>query len=130
VQGDYNVLKLTAKAGDVLFNDERVFLKSQKEKIEKKLKRSLAYSDGPSDAPVGEFDEALFMRLRRLRKRLADEQDIPPYIIFSDASLRDMAGRKPSSLDEFRGISGVGDRKLEMYGTLFVDEIVDHLNGA
>jgi ATP-dependent DNA helicase RecQ len=130
VQGDYNVLKLTAKAGDVLFNGEKVFLKQQKEKEEKKLKRSLAYAEAGSDAPVGEFDEPLFMRLRRLRKRLADEQDLPPYIIFSDASLRDMASRKPTSLAEFREISGVGDRKLEMYGDLFVEEIVGHTSGA
>jgi ATP-dependent DNA helicase RecQ len=126
MQGDYNVLKLTAKAGDVLFHGEKVFLKQQREKEEKKLKRSFAYAE----APMGEFDESLFLRLRRLRKRLADEQDLPPYIIFSDASLRDMASRKPMSLTEFRQISGVGDRKLEMYGDQFIEEIVGHASGA
>jgi len=119
VQGDYNVLKLTRKSLDILLNGEKVFMKVMKKE------RSRAAVE-----PAGAVDEDLFLRLRRLRKRLADEHDVPPYVIFSDASLREMAGHRPTSTEAFRQISGVGDRKLEMYGELFIQEIVAHEEGA
>ena len=72
-------------------------------------------------------DEFLFERLRTLRKRLADEHGVPPYIIFSDVSLRWMSREYPVTLREFRAISGVGDQKLRDYGDIFVDEIEAHL---
>ena len=68
-------------------------------------------------------DEDIFQRLRTLRKRLADEQGVPPYVIFSDAALRDMAARKPATPREFRSISGVGDVKLERFGSVFLEAI-------
>jgi ATP-dependent DNA helicase RecQ len=58
-----------------------------------------------------------------LRKRLADEAGMPPYIIFNDASLREMAQRQPTTLDEFATILGVGQAKLARYGELFVELI-------
>ena len=72
-------------------------------------------------------DEALFERLRQLRKRLADEQAVPPYIIFSDVSLRQMARDFPANESEFARISGVGERKLREFGAVFLAEIVTHL---
>jgi ATP-dependent DNA helicase RecQ len=74
-------------------------------------------------AGLDEHDAALFTRLRSLRKRIADQHRLPPYIIFSDATLREMAQSRPTTPEEFRGISGVGDRKLEMYGAAFLEEI-------
>ncbi|HET7814087.1 MAG TPA: DNA helicase RecQ [Candidatus Baltobacteraceae bacterium] len=68
-------------------------------------------------------DEDLFQRLRTLRKSLADEQGVPPYVIFSDAALREMAARKPATLREFRAIGGVGDVKLERFGKVFLETI-------
>lgn len=68
-------------------------------------------------------DDALFEALRVLRKRLADEAGMPPYIVFNDASLRDMAQRQPKTLDEFAGIVGVGQAKLARYGEQFVELI-------
>lgn len=68
-------------------------------------------------------DDALFAALRVLRKRLADEAGMPPYIVFNDASLRDMAQRQPKTLDEFAGIVGVGQAKLARYGEQFVELI-------
>jgi ATP-dependent DNA helicase RecQ len=68
-------------------------------------------------------DDALFQALRGLRKRLADEAGMPPYIIFNDASLRDMAQRQPTTLEEFAGIAGVGQAKLARYGEQFVELI-------
>lgn len=68
-------------------------------------------------------DDALFEALRVLRKRLADEAGMPPYIVFNDASLRDMAQRQPTTLEEFATILGVGQAKLARYGDQFVELI-------
>ena len=78
---------------------------------------------------VGEItcDEALFERLRALRKTLADERDVPAYIIFSDVALRQMARNYPANAREFARISGVGEKKLAEYGDVFLCEIAVHL---
>jgi ATP-dependent DNA helicase RecQ len=68
-------------------------------------------------------DDGLFEILRALRKRLADEAGLPPYIVFNDASLRDMAQRQPRTLEEFSTIVGVGQAKLARYGPQFVELI-------
>jgi ATP-dependent DNA helicase RecQ len=72
-------------------------------------------------------DEALFEQLRQLRKRLADERAVPPYIVFSDVALRQMAREYPSTEAEFARISGVGQKKLAEYGAIFLEEIASHL---
>jgi ATP-dependent DNA helicase RecQ len=72
---------------------------------------------------AGDGDDALFQALRALRKRLADEAGMPPYIVFNDASLRDMAQRQPTTLEEFSNIAGVGQAKLARYGDQFVELI-------
>jgi len=72
-------------------------------------------------------DEALFEKLRALRKQLADERAVPPYIIFSDVSLRQMARFYPANDHDFSRISGVGERKLREFGTVFLREIAGHL---
>ncbi len=74
-------------------------------------------------------DNSLFETLRALRKRLADEAGMPPYIIFNDASLWDMAQRQPSTLDEFATIVGVGQAKLARYGGQFVELIQQQSQG-
>ena len=61
--------------------------------------------------------------LRVLRKRLADERDVPAYVVFSDATLRAMARRRPKSLTELRGVSGVGDKKLTDFGAAFLETL-------
>ena len=78
---------------------------------------------------VGEIgcDESLFERLRVLRKKLADERAVPPYIIFSDVALRQMARFYPANGNEFSRISGVGEKKLREFGDAFLGEIADHL---
>ncbi len=78
---------------------------------------------------VGEItcDEVLFERLRELRKKLADERDVPAYIIFSDVALRQMARNYPESENEFARISGVGEKKLREFGEVFLNEIALHL---
>ncbi len=72
-------------------------------------------------------DETLFERLRELRKKLADERDVPAYIIFSDVALRQMARNYPENENEFTRISGVGETKLREFGEVFLQEIALHL---
>jgi ATP-dependent DNA helicase RecQ len=71
-------------------------------------------------------DEALFEKLRILRKRLADARGVPPYIVFGDTSLRLMARHYPKTEEEFLRISGVGEKKLSEYGAAFLSEIRAH----
>ena len=77
--------------------------------------------DGPR-APMDDDDE-LFQRLRALRKELADDGSVPPYVIFSDATLRGMVRRRPKDGDELLQVSGVGAVKLRRYGDAFLEEI-------
>ena len=72
-------------------------------------------------------DEQLFNALRTLRRGLADERDVPAYVIFSDVTLRLMARDQPTSLEQMAGISGVGQKKLLEFGGSFVTEIRKHL---
>ena len=74
-----------------------------------------------------ECDEVLFERLRNLRRRLADERDVPAYIIFSDVSMREMARTQPLRLAEFANIAGVGQQKLKSFGEIFLSDIADHV---
>jgi ATP-dependent DNA helicase RecQ len=77
-----------------------------------------------------EADQTLFEALRTLRKRLADEAGMPPYIVFNDASLWDMAQRQPTTLPEFATILGVGEAKLARYGGPFIEVIRGHSQRA
>ena len=72
-------------------------------------------------------DEILFERLRELRKKLADERDVPAYIIFSDVTLRQMARNYPEKETDFARINGVGEKKLRSFGETFLTEIALHL---
>jgi len=74
-----------------------------------------------------ECDEALFEQLRVLRRKLADERDVPAYVVFSDVSLREMALSCPTTAAEFRQIPGVGDRKLKDFAESFIGEIKNYL---
>jgi RecQ family ATP-dependent DNA helicase len=75
---------------------------------------------------ITDFEKPLFDDLRELRKRLADEAHVPPYVVFSDVSLREMAHFLPGNLDQFLNINGVGQRKLEKYGEPFLKIIGDY----
>lgn len=78
---------------------------------------------GTASGPDAAYDQDLFERLRALRKRLALEGGLAPYMVFGDASLRDMCARMPETQDEFMDVNGVGMKKLEKYGQVFLDEI-------
>ncbi|HBC19849.1 MAG TPA: ATP-dependent DNA helicase RecQ, partial [Alcanivorax sp.] len=74
---------------------------------------------------IADADRELWETLRACRKRLADEEGVPPYVVFHDATLMDMLAIRPRNRMEMAAVSGVGDRKLERYG----DEFLAILNG-
>ena len=80
-------------------------------------------------ARAGELacDQTLFDQLRTLRRELASERGVPPYIIFSDVALRHMAREYPTTLAEFGLMHGVGEKKLIEYGELFTQAIATYL---
>jgi len=113
----FSVLELTNEGRAVLKERRKITLTKPAVAPEAKVHR------------VGEIscDEVLFDRLRQLRKKLADERDVPAYIIFSDVALRQMARNYPASEREFARISGVGEKKLREFGEIFLGEITAHL---
>ena len=74
----------------------------------------------------GDYDTTLFRSLRKLRKQIAEEDEVPPYVVFNDATLVEMARHQPCDETELLEINGVGHRKLERYGEQFLDCIRDH----
>lgn len=112
----YSVLKLTDAARPLLRGEEKLELALPRVKAKAKKKPAAARESGP-------YDEVLFEHLRELRKRLADEQGVPPYIVFGDATLIQMAAQLPLDEQALLMISGVGQAKLKKYGSEFLDAI-------
>lgn len=77
---------------------------------------------------AGHYDRKLFAKLRKLRKSIADEDNIPPYVVFSDATLLEMAERLPMTAEDMLDINGVGHRKLERFGAPFMTLIREHID--
>ena len=111
----------------LLLTDEGLRSLKEQRALEFAVPRAVAITKkgrkGKTPVAVEGHDNDLFDALRRLRKRLADEEGVPPYVVFSDATLREMARLKPATQAAFRAISGVGDVKLEKYGQTFVSAI-------
>ncbi len=115
---------LLTQEGLRALKEQRTFEFAKPRAVEKTRK-----GRGRSAAPTATaMDDDLFQGLRALRKSIADEQGVPPYVVFSDATLRELAARKPHTLSAFRQISGVGDVKLERYGETFLEAI--RVNGG
>ena len=72
------------------------------------------------------YDRGLFMKLRSLRKTIADAEDIAPFIVFNDATLSELARVKPQTSQQMLNISGIGDAKLARYGHEFLETIQQH----
>ncbi len=123
-QDGYPMLMLNNASWTVLRGLQKVELaaapKAEKAKREKKPRGKSAAVDAPA---AGSAEEQLFQRLRSLRKQLADEQGVPPYVVFADAALRAMAAAQPVTLTAFAQIPGVGAAKLAHYGERFIAEI-------
>ncbi len=109
----YSVLQLNALSKEVLLKQRTVMVA---------LPNTPQVLDEKSAISRSQAEE-LFDRLRSLRKRVADQHSVAPYIVFADSSLKLMSQQRPQNLSEFAEISGVGSRKLAQYGQQFVTEI-------
>jgi ATP-dependent DNA helicase RecQ len=118
VEGDYGTLVLTNASNEVLSRQRQVMLRREPERAAKATKsRRAAPVDLPQEAaPV-------FERLRAWRSAAAKEQGVPAYVIFHDATLREIATVSPSSLDQLATVSGVGENKLAKYGQQILDTL-------
>lgn len=110
-----NALQLTEFSKKVLFENKLVNLTKPAIVTEKTTKKK---------AVKKPTSNTLFERLRKLRHSIALEEDIPAYLVFNDATLKDIEQNRPMSDEEFLEISGVGQRKLEVYGTAFINEVI------
>jgi ATP-dependent DNA helicase RecQ len=123
---NYSVLKLTEKARPLLRNEIQLMLakprikaSSPKNMGKKKTRKSIDFV----------YDSQLFERLRKLRKTLSDAAGVPPYVVFNDVTLAQMAAEVPRNEQALLKISGVGESKLKNYGSQFLAEISHFLNG-
>ncbi len=122
----YGILKLTEKGKDFIENPYSI-----------EVTEAHRYSEGEEDDDAdiqmkqgngsGAGDEVLFKMLKSLRKKLSKKMEVPPYVIFQDPSLEDMATRYPISLEELTSIQGVGAGKAQKYGKEFVKLIAEYV---
>ncbi|MFQ5354436.1 MAG: RQC domain-containing protein, partial [Thermodesulfobacteriota bacterium] len=125
----YGSIKLTREAEAVLKGEHRVELRKEK-KVKKKSKKtpSLRGRDN-AEKIISAEDRKLWDALRQRRRELAQEQGVPPYVIFHDITFMEMIERRPRNMDELSLISGVGEKKLRLYGEVFLSLISKHSAG-
>ena len=111
----YPILKLNEKSKQVLFSKKKIYIRDLKE--ENKKEKIDKFSENIS------YDSDLFNNLKKLRLEISRKRNIPPFIVFSDASLSEMAKLKPKNEKDFLKIKGVGDKKLKQYGKIFIEKI-------
>lgn len=120
-------LQLAEKARPLLRGEEKIHLRKEIKKTTNKLVKSEKKYQRTSSLIFAGNDKILWEALRAKRLQLAKTQDIPPYVIFHDSTLADMVRHRPQTLAEFQQLSGVGTRKLEQYGQVFLEVIEQHL---
>lgn len=123
--GKYPILSLQAGAEEVLAGHSKV------QEIKQEVARSRAKRTGDhSRISMGASTNSLFEALRLHRKRIALTQKVPPYLVFTDTVLIDLAALKPKTLADFANIKGVGEAKLKKYGTSFLAVIAQYENDS
>jgi ATP-dependent DNA helicase RecQ len=116
----HGALRLTDACRPVLRGEESLWLR--RETRPARVKRTKAARAG-SSVFTDSNDNALWDALRQLRRELAEKQNVPPYVVFHDATLAEMVALRPQTLEDFARISGVGERKLAAYGEAFLERI-------
>lgn len=121
----YPVVKLTKQSLAALEDRKPIIMKIAKEqekpaKENKKSTKRSTKKKGAAELDLTELDYALFDKLRQLRMTIAKEEHTPPYIVFSDKALKDMAIRKPATNADFLEVNGVGESKCKKYGARFM----------
>ena len=118
----HGAVRLNESCRAILRGGQSLFLRQDAKPKAKITKESRGSAVGLAAPP----DEKLFQALRALRRRLADEQNVPPYIILHDAALMEMVQHRPRNRNELSQIAGIGERKLELYGDQFLSVIHEH----
>ena len=124
-----DAVKVTSAGEDVLYGRKQALLCQTAEQVmptvakNKRSKKIQLVIPHFTSVPANEEDPRIFEALRILRKKCADEEGFPPYIVFSDKVLHNLATSKPTTLDDFGNVSGIGEHKKEKYGPRFVDLI-------
>lgn len=121
VSDDYHTLEITPEGDEFIRSRRTLLMKRSKRAADISAVTQFSNSDGVEDPE-------LMKRLRDLRKKFADTLGVPAFVVFSDASLRDMCAKKPATKQEFLCISGVGSVKAERYGKDFVRVVSEYLN--
>lgn len=125
VEPAHSTLRLTPKAADVLFHQGKVTLLTRGEPPESAARKKNKQEPIRTQAPVE--DDSLLSALKAARTRLAQKESVPAYVIFSNATLTDMAAKAPRTTEEFLEVSGVGEVKAKRYGAIFLRIINDYL---
>lgn len=126
--GEYPILKLNERGKTVLYSGAQVMLPLKADKTSRRDRASnQAASNNNANHPVPS-NEALFERLRVVRRRIADRESVPAFVVLSDATLIQLATYLPLSLTDIRRISGFSDAKTERYGAAFLEEITAYTN--
>ncbi len=110
----YNALKLTDEARPVLRGEQKIQLRQYEKPL--KQRRISAKPKGYVESDLSMDEQVIFDKLRWWRVETARKHNVPAYVIFHDATMREIAKAKPGSLGDLRGVSGVGEKKLETYG--------------
>ena len=122
--GDYPILQLAPTAREVLLGNGTVtMLKAAKAPTRIRSRKKSGKRAPAGGAAACDYDKTLFDQLRDLRKALASEQNIPPFVVFSDRTLHEMARSFPTTETEMMEISGVGEAKLSRYGAQFIEAV-------
>ena len=122
----HRAISLTPRASEVLYRGEKVELRLRRATADT-TKREKASNPAPRrrDADAKPVDSAVFEALRGLRREIADREGVPAYVVFSDATLKNMAERLPRTEAELLQVSGVGEYKLRKYGKEFLDKLAE-----
>ena len=123
VEGDYGSLVLTEGSAEVLNGTRKVQLRREPERAAKAAARSSAKKAAAADMPAEAAP--VFELLRSWRAAAAKEQGVPAYVIFHDATLRQIATKRPATLQELGTVSGVGENKLAKYGEQILETLAD-----
>ena len=115
-RGEYNVLAITERGWRVIRGNETPRLLKPAERVHKRI----------ADDSWDGVHRGLFDTLRELRREIAKEKSVPAYIVFGDAALRDMARRRPSSVEGFLEVNGVGQKKAQQHGERFVATVCEY----
>jgi ATP-dependent DNA helicase RecQ len=122
VEGDYGTLTLNDASGTVLRRERTVMMRREPERPARAAGRAAAAKAAPA-ADLSPEAAEVFERLRAWRGATAKEQGLPAYVIFHDATLRQIATLNPATLDELGTVSGVGENKLAKYGQQILDTL-------